>query len=272
MKRKSLIDLRLQVMLMVVPLLLSWQVYAQHDVEKPKGIKPKWKLAKVGLRFSTLHQDFSGMGYQGLQSMLKDPSGIDLKMEDYQKSNHFNTVMYGEKLGLFVNFNKPITPSVSSNWELGANIYTYGEVVLDYERKEPLTTSPSGDFENYLGWCLMQNRLDIEVAHLFGYTKNRFEAYAGPSISTAATFNDELFILRSSDTFDAEQSGKTLSSRYVFGHLRAGLYYTLFKHVNVSLEGRYGMGRQFISNETHNNISRSSGVSFGLAYRFQHNP
>ncbi len=244
----------------IVILLLQVSVVKAQFKEEAK-VK-KWRFSSIAIKVGPdFKQRHSNMSFQTMEKLVKNPAALHYDMKGFKQRNHFFSEMMGETVGTYVNFSKDINGRFSREWQAGLNAYTYAEVYVDYEKEQVAT-------DNYVGWCLLQNRFDLDVAHFVKYNHRRFGLFIGASGSLGTSFNDQVMLFDEEgtrgDNLKPVQITAARSTRFVYAHLIFGLSINLYKGLAFTYELKRGKGVQL---GTDNQIASRSGL-VGLQYSF----
>ena len=222
----------------------------------------RWRFSSVAIKVDPdFRQKHSNMSFQTMQKLVKDPTQLNFDMQGFEKKDTFLSQMMGETVGVYVNFSKDINDQFSHEWQAGLNAYTYAEIYVDYENQQVATN-------DYVGWCLLQNRFDLDLAHFVKYNHRRFGLFIGASGSFGKSFNDQVMVFEEGgtrgDNLKPVQVTDAHSTRFVYGHLIFGLSLNLYKGLAFTYELKRGKGLQLT---TDNKIASRSGL-VGLQYSF----
>ncbi len=246
--------------LIVVIFLLQVGIVNAQFREEPK-VK-KWRFSSIAIKVGPdFKQRHSNMSFQTMEKLVKDPTALNFDMQGFEKKDTFFSQMMGETVGVYVNFSKNINKQFSREWQAGINAYTYAEVYVDYEKEQVAAN-------DYIGWCLLQNRFDLDVAHFVKYNHRRFGLFVGASGSFGTSFNDQVMLFDEEsmrgDGIEPVQITDARSTRFVYGHLIFGLSINLYKGLAFTYELKRGKGVQLSAD---NKILSRSGL-VGLQYSF----
>ncbi len=241
---------------MLLMLMLCIQV-SESKAQLREEIKvKKWRFSSIAVMASPLFQQrHANLSYKSLEKLVKDKKQLRYDMKEFKELHQFE--MEGETVGVFFNFSKDVNQNFTQEWQVGINAYTYAEVYVDYER-----TQISND--EYIGWCLLQNRFDLDVAHFIKYNHKRFSVFVGASGSLGASFNDKVMLFDAEQDIEPSQVTAARSTRFVYGHLIFGLNINIYKRLAFAYELKRGIGAQIGEN---NRITSKSGM-LGLQYSF----
>jgi len=244
------------VLAIVICLCTSISSYGQYNY---KAANHGWSLSSASLQIDAFSQLYPELDYLGLLSITQQPISLKDDMAGFQKSENFDATIYGAKLGAAIGFVK----NGNNNWkreiQVGAKVMMGGEVLLEYENK--------AKYENELAFCLVENTVELEVAHLFRKEGSSLGFFIGPSLSLGTSFSNELIIFRFNPNIDEEESFAVKNSVQLLGHVNAGFDLNLYKGLGMRMQAQYGCGYS-VRNAFQDVMDRSFSVGYGLEYRF----
>ena len=232
--------------LLALTLILGIHLSAQDDLPEKK-----WKLSAVGLSAGHFSQWHSSFDFDDVKAFVPGGKVNNYSMEDYVLSIADPNI--GEIVSAFIRYENKTSNTRGRLLEFSADFYTYGELYTEYRHKF--------NQRDYIGWCLMQSRIDLEAKYLWDFHKSWLGFRIGPSVGIGASFDDQILILSEADTKVVEAK----SNQYVHSHLNTDLYFTIAKRVELGLSGRFGLGTQLMRP----NLTKSFGLRLKAAYKFK---
>ncbi|MEO1050681.1 MAG: hypothetical protein AAFX87_08640 [Bacteroidota bacterium] len=230
----------------------------------------KWHLSTIGLNIGGSSHNYPNLTYQGLQTLAKDARVDQVDMSGMVRSPYFAAVMSGGVIGGYVGFSKDISHKWQAEKRFKANVYTFGEVVVEYQNLDNNT------YES-VGWCLMNNRLELEASYLFRRAGNRSSITMGPSLGAGTSFNDILIFLGSSDRisnnngFESGEEFKLRSTKFLTASVDFQYAFRLVDKLALTFDTRFGLGRHLTGEREHDFTSTMFSTSVGFEYQFFRN-
>jgi hypothetical protein len=132
-----------------------------------------------------------------------------------------------------------------------------------------------------LTFCLLDNELGLDVAHLWKHQGKSFSIYGGIGVNTSATFNPKMLRITRSFRYVTDTAGQVSepdlsepettvydAKKSVFARVQApvGVAWNPIKRVGIGLEYRAGFGVEQIIGGHNNVLPYSALVSFRLSY------
>lgn len=220
----------------------------------------RWKLSSATLLFSEYDQLYAEMDYNSLLNVTTVPITISEDMNDYQKAAYFDASFFSTRTEVSIGFIKNNDAQWKREVVLGVRFMAGAELLLDYEEKK----NPNND----LMFCLVENSIELEAAHLFRTDSKMASFFIGPSLSFGKTFANELILFRSNSTnYYSEEYHKAKSSFLLVGHMNAGAYVNMYKGVGMRMAVQYGCGYS-VRDNLQTVMSRSFSYAYGFEYRF----
>ncbi|MEM7298778.1 MAG: hypothetical protein AAF391_10995 [Bacteroidota bacterium] len=217
----------------------------------------KWKLQSIGAKVQPMFfQNFSNLTYESLLKLVKDPTKLSYDMNGLDGTEAFE--LEATSVGVFVRFSRPfLQKGWSQNVELGASVYTYAEVYVEYYSGWIMNP------DDYLGWCLLNNRIDLEGSYLLTRSLPKgFAVHFGPTITYSTSFNDQVMLFESRESSIPEQVTDARPSDFVYGQIGFSASKVIWDKLEVLAGFRYGGGRQI----GESNAVTYNAINLGLAY------
>lgn len=249
------------ILLAVSVFFIALGTYAQKDVSLSST--KKWQVSTIGIKVQPyFQQKFSNLSYETLLALVKDPSKLTFDMDGFEVDNYTDAIE-GSSVGLFARFSGFQRRGISSELELAFS-FTSSEVVSDYYEE----STPSAPWRgNYIGWCLVENRFDLEASYLVNIPVSKgFVFSVGPSIGLGTSFNNELIMFDDAQLFtNYEQRAEAVSTNFMYGHAVFQVSKEFLRRWRASIGGKFGVGKQ----KGQNNSVSSSAAIISLDYRLK---
>lgn len=195
MKRLIHITFVVPVLLLLYPSILFAQRQGIDEL-----VVPKWKLKDVGVSLSYDAQMMNGIGYEDIYGLIKDKEQFQADMSGFKETGYSSPEFATDRLNLSFTLSKPILNLRWSNeWRIGLSTVLFSELMVEYEDPSKPTAS-----KNYIGWCLVNNRVGLDINRLMRYTNNNLSIYGGIGARLSTTFNDKVLIFGEQTSTDPE--------------------------------------------------------------------
>ncbi len=261
-----------KLLFIVVAVLFSISTKAQIDAvsilngDAPTKKPKKFKIVNIGIGVGPYNDMFRNIVAEDLIRRVDgNPTfGSQINLSNYDKATG-DAIMSGGNLGFFVelhpyslakqgwNFNQKLRIGLSMNMERELMIDYYDNYIPDVYNSE------------WVGYCLIENEVQLSINYLFSWQKKRGSFYVGPGFNSGATYNNLLIIF--SDKVDwNESSAPVKGSVHTRFYANAGASFRVFSRLEIFGEVRPGFGMYFTQGSktlSHRNISGQ----FGLKYR-----
>lgn len=229
-----------------------------QDIHTPLLKKKKSRIVSFGLRSQVIVSDYSELSHDDIINMAKDPKQVAYDMDTYMITEQYTSESLN--IGAFARINQGQLASLDMELEIGIDYYAFSEVLVDYKEEDT-------PYMPYLGWCLMQNRFDLQAAYWFVTNRDKkWDIRFGPSITGGRSLNERVLIF--DEEYSLESPVETIDARstsFISGFANLEAQRTIFNVLNLGFGLKFGKGVQI----KENNRITSFGIYTSLAYKFR---
>lgn len=227
-------------------LLLACLIFSSYGLLAQKT----WTPDMIGVKLQAFNQDYSNLSYESLLGLVKNPQELQYNMDGMTFG--YGTGMSGGAIGLNLRFEKNRLGTAKHELELGASVIIDSEVLANYSTE---------DYSRSIGWCLVQNRVDLSAAYNIVKSGKVVDLRFGPSVTLGTSFGDQMILMGDG----GDQTASAESVQFLMGNVNFEISKTILKRVDIGLGGQVGMGFQ----PTKSNRLTGAAFHLGLSYHLK---
>lgn len=237
------------------------------ETENPNPAAKRWRFSSIGIGIGPYHDALSGINTAQLLNRVNTAAAFNQFDFEGYTAEADRAVLAGGNVGLFAEFHLPTKKK--GGWYLGQTLRVglsanmERELMVHYYTGEPNAGwTPQS---SWLGYCLIENELQLSATYLFSVERGILSLYGGPGANLGGTFNN-LLILFTDQAPAGRAESETGSSAYARAFATMGLGFRLLPRLSIFGEFSPGLGFHFAQNSG-TLFSRTMAGQVGLKVR-----